>query len=563
MIKRMKPGGYPGKVALLGLIFLLVKIPSLRAGENILSHTDPDGAGIAVEAAFEPHGRWSFVPLEVTLKQAGGKAAEWQLMMEAPGYGRGSFRSGVGLLAKTRQTRASILLVGGTTTYYGSSSNPFYLSAKRAGGGSVRNSFGGSGGRNGGTDPLVSTGLSLSSGGTAFDCTLAPSDWRAYAGYSGLVVKESEWNGMAPAARSAIRQWVRLGGRLVVADATPGSFSGLPVPDSASTGGMVSRGGVKMLTQEGGDTFSSALDQLEQQRDSNWFHSAIEGNTLNEWEVRAPGLFAAGMGQGVIVLMILVVLAFAVLVGPVNLFLLAPARRRHRLFFTTPLISLGAGVLLVVAVLLSDGLGGKGRRHVWLESVPAENTAYLVQHQHSRCGAMFSTGFEIPEAAYFAPLSMDHLSGSFEVSLEADKVRAEGPWFSSRQEQGFLLAVARPGRGRLELGGTTERPTLTSAFDFPLASCYWLAPDGESWWKCGELGQGTAVALAPATQQEMAAAVAEFTGAAPAEYEPALETATRRPGYFVALAPRVAAIETHRSIKWDTRGIVTGPVATP
>lgn len=97
-------------------------------------------------------------------------------------------------------------------------------------------------------------------------------------------------------------------------------------------------------------------------------------------------------------------LVFAVLVGPVNLFVLAPARRRHRLFFATPLISLGAAGLLVLAVILSDGTGGKGERFVWMENVPEENVSYLQQYQYSRCEAMFSTGFEIPKAAFFAPM---------------------------------------------------------------------------------------------------------------------------------------------------------------
>jgi hypothetical protein len=36
-----------------------------------------------------------------------------------------------------------------------------------------------------------------------------------------------------------------------------------------------------------------------------------------------------------------------------------------------------------------------------------------------------------------------------------------------------------------------------------------------------------------------------------------------RPGYFVALATAIPAIQTHAGIKWQTTGIVAGPAVTP
>ena len=42
-----------------------------------------------------------------------------------------------------------------------------------------------------------------------------------------------------------------------------------------------------------------------------------------------------------------ILIAFGIIVGPVNLFVIARQGRRHRLFWTTPLISLIASLLLI------------------------------------------------------------------------------------------------------------------------------------------------------------------------------------------------------------------------
>ena len=41
-----------------------------------------------------------------------------------------------------------------------------------------------------------------------------PADWRGYAGLDGLALTAEEWNGLLPGGRTALRQWVLLGGVL-------------------------------------------------------------------------------------------------------------------------------------------------------------------------------------------------------------------------------------------------------------------------------------------------------------------------------------------------------------
>ena len=91
----------------------------------------------------------------------------------------------------------------------------------------------------------------------------------------------------------------------------------------------------------------------------------------------------------------LLLVAFAVLVGPVNFFVFAGQGRRHRLFFTTPLISLGMSALLILYIVMKDGFGGDGYRVVLREVDQQENNSHLIQEQICRTGMLFSGSFEL------------------------------------------------------------------------------------------------------------------------------------------------------------------------
>ena len=548
-----------------------------NCGKEILSHVEPMGEKIVLSCPYDDLPAWGFLPMEIQTETPGPRPVDWRVTVTSRELasdtiirGGFSFRSRPG-----DSTRGSALVPTGETSSERKSrysSGYVNLAAARAGGGSGTGSIGNN---NLSLTHMDVTALISSKTmtaekmanpsftGNSFDHRLASGDWRAYCGFHSLHIRDQEWDEMMPAARSAIKQWIRLGGHLHVWGDSGKSLveMGLPTSDFGSKTGGVSRGS---LDQRPTSDVQSAVN--ENAAGSDWAVRASSGDAVRSWERRDPGLFAAPSAQLAAGFMLFVVVGFAILVGPLNVFVFAAARRRHRLFVTTPLISLAAGGLLVISVILSDGIGGKGVRYVWMESGPAgENTNYIVQHQRSHCGAMFATGFEIPEDAFFAPmlLAPGELAGNLGVDLEPGKVTASGPWFSSRRSQNFYLAAARPGRGRIEKSGSDERPVLTSAFDFPIDQIFWLAADGKTWWQAGALAQGSATALQPSTAAEVQKAVEAATEFAPSEYAGGLTSASSRPGYFLAIASRISAIETHKSIHWQTRGFVTGPVVTP
>ena len=552
-------------------------LASIVCGASILTYTEPTGEKIELGCPFEDTPDWCFVPVEIQAQNPGRQPADWRIAVSSSDYASGmTLRSGCDFRARAGDaSRGSALMpIGSLRAGRGYGGNYVMFEATRAGGGGSRGGLSTRSSRSSSQPeserPILvaeSVGFLHFSPQTHFNPVRAPGDWRAYCGYASMYLNARDWEAMTPAARTAIKHWTRLGGHLNLIGATSGKSLtelGLPKPDAGQETGGVSRGAINAAADD--KIQESGIQNNEKIVKNDWVLRALSGESVGEWSQRDVNAFAIPSAKLAAGFMLVVVLAFAILAGPINVFVLAPARRRHRLFVTTPLISLGAGGLLVVSVILSDGIGGKGVRYVWMESGPGgENTNYLVQHQHSRCGAMFSTGFEIPEDAYFAPMVLEsgEFSGNLSVQLEAGKVRADGPWFPSRRSQNFYLAAARPGRGRIEQSGTAERPVLTSAFDFPIERIFWLAPDGKTWWQAAAMPQGTATALQPCTEQEVQQALAAATAQAPPEYGRDLSTAIRRPGCFLAFADKISAIETHKSIRWQTHGFVTGPALAP
>ena len=536
-------------------VFLL----GLARGDILLSHTELAGEKIEISSPFDAIPSWCFLPLDIRAENPGRSDTGWRIATS--GYGESSarrtFGSGCAFQVKAGGISQGTVLLPSEKGNYGT---VIIETIHQSGSKQVGRFHDVSRRANYEYSATLGTeAIMTRENFVLFHHQQAPADWRAYLGFANMVTTPDEWDAMPPAAHTAIKHWIHLGGHLYLSGEHPGKSLtelGFPKADSGEETGAISLGMVTPLVSVGDE-------RLSKDARANWTNRALSGSAAMDWGSRDARTFGAATGNEWSGLMVLIVVVFAVLIGPLNVFVFAAARRRHRLFFTTPVISLGAGVLLVIAVMVSDGIGGKGVRYVWMENgPPGDNMSYVMQHQHSRCGVMWSTGFTIPEDAYFAPMDTDNLrmSGNLTTTLESGKVISEGPWFSSRKSQDLFLAAARPGRGRIEKSGTDERPMLTSTFDFPLDRVFWLAADGKTWWQAGVLPSGTATPMRPCAEADVRIAVEDATHNAPAEYANDLPKIMKRAGHFIAIANGINAIATHKSIRWQTHGFVTGPV---
>ncbi|MEO6568940.1 MAG: hypothetical protein ABIO94_09275, partial [Opitutaceae bacterium] len=260
--------------------------------------------------------------------------------------------------------------------------------------GSARQTFPGSSSPNGmrpfavssTLEALVRSKLSGLMGGSpnlsAVDLAQLPADWRVWAAFSGVVLSGDEYAALDAARRGALRAWVSLGGQLYLpATARAGRtiqstqieqigagkitrFSEpLGTPDSAESaaalevslraeaGLAAGRGG---RGSPGGRAAAMALGSITAEnavlaRDLQLFTGTPGLPDRSALTLETGSLFDA-MGEQSLDnswLAVFLVL-FAVVVGPLNLFLFAPANKRHRLFVTTPLIALIATIALGV-----------------------------------------------------------------------------------------------------------------------------------------------------------------------------------------------------------------------
>ena len=318
--------------------------------------------------------------------------------------------------------------------------------------------------------------------GSVFDPDDLPEDWRGLSGFDVMMISSTEWLALKPGARLAIIHWTRLYGRLHIYMSPGASTAALGLPEAVLAGKQgMSLGRVGLMTWDGKllpakETVDRYWHDKEREKELTAGYTDQSGSKPN----LKPGwglLAALGMRSFAAWQVILFLVVFGILVGPVNLFVLAPPGRRHKLFITTPLLSLGASVLMVGIILLQDGIGGIGRRFIAINLEPGEATAYVTQEQASRTGVLMGSGFEQKQPVLIEPLALPDtpwvkLKNTYDSQTAQLRLTGRehgGNYFQSRAEQGQILRAAVSTRARVELKAglaADAPPEIISALGF-------------------------------------------------------------------------------------------------
>lgn len=404
------------------------------------------------------------------------------------------------------------------------------------------------------------------------------SDWRAYSGTDILMMTATDWEEIPPGAKTAILQWNRLGGRLIIYAKSPStSLLSLGIVSSdveAASTTTRSWGTVELIMHDGllldvPETLSLVQSGGTVQARSE----TVRKGNRNSWPLQAQ----FGTRNFNATFSILILVAFAIVVGPINLFVFAKSTQRHRLFITTPIISLAASLLLIIIIFAQDGLGGIGHRIALVESRPDENKLYIQQEQIARTGVLFGTSFALADHTVLSPIALES-SRMARVTLQNDggdsryrilqeeqnKLNYSGDWFQSRSEYGHLATSIETTRGRLELLSNTGAPTLTSTFEFPLEKIYYISSDNTYWTNESPLISGRKVTLKPAPPLEYREWILQVSKNLTQDSATRLKQASRGRNHFVATTSEGPFIETLASLRWaESLAIMTGPVVEP
>ncbi|MGJ8656273.1 MAG: hypothetical protein ACSHX6_07470 [Akkermansiaceae bacterium] len=420
---------------------------------------------------------------------------------------------------------------------------------------------------------------------TEFTPSLLSSDWRAYSGFDVIVCTDDDWREMSVEVQNAILEWNRLGGNIYIYRLNHASnFKSLKIDNSEEN-----KGKSKIDRSFGSVTITplTSIKALDVKMAANLINppkkEVAKILAINEnYELGSTGTGPWSLQRALGKLsfsptyLILILIAFGILVGPVNLFVFAKAGQRHRLFITTPLIALGASLLLVLLIVVQDGFGGHGQR-VQLIEVRAdggENKAYVWQEQVARTGIILGGSFETSSPAYMSPVPVspsrfsrvtrNNGGGASNYTAEHGEhgLAASGDWFQSRSVHGHYLESVVPTRGRITLKSNQAAgaPTLNSSFDFEIKELIYLDDSGKTW-KASNIAAGESIKLTPSNPVEAIKLVHDSHANMTVKLQTKLADLRKRKNHFVAITDQAPAIDTLDSVKWThTQSILTGPV---
>jgi hypothetical protein len=416
--------------------------------------------------------------------------------------------------------------------------------------------------------------------GSLVDTGALPADWRAYSGVAILILKDTEWLGLTSAQRAAVCDYVSQGGHLTLfTSENPDSRAAeleLPSPD-----GKPGNYGFGSISLESTQTFPPDAPQLATIIDRNSVSNAqsVDQN-FSTWGLR-PMVGTIVVSAGFILTFVLL---FGSLVGPINLFVFARGNNRFRLFWTTPLISILASLALIVGILLTDGLGGRGKQMIATYSLPSENREVVIQEQVAHTAVLFSSKWHNAQSYLITPIS----ETSMKNALTGDGARTSNPgtnladspdtyhqngddyfgnWFRSRSVSGQYLQAVRPSRSALtvlnpqDLDSAGKPPMVLSSFPRELSQVFLIDNQGH-YWTCTELEPGRKKTCTPSTEIDFKSFWKGACADAGGKLRPLLSQASNRAGCFYAtgIPSSDERLATLGEIRWEVvQGIYLGP----
>jgi hypothetical protein len=579
------------------LFFLLAAIAAMlppvaaRAGEQIFRHDYPQHSDtfVEIQSVFGGVAKQGSLPYRITIRNNSGRTRVWTVRLSEGNYGRRlntaatfsiEVEDGAQAVREVTLPFAPAFLAYDYRNLEITVSAPGLPTETRTFGEQTPQSF-----------PMLAMSKALAQRSLSrlddlvknensgnphfakpFDPAQLPSDWLGYTGLDGLILDEPAWKALTSAQRQALVAWIRLGGRLDLyggKEIDPASLD-LPLSDAGGKdlGWSLSLGSIHFHSWDGREVPENHLA---------FFRKIPQGSESLDKDYDLKWKLFADFGTKEFnpLLVFLLLLVFAILVAPVNLFYLAKPGRRHRLFITTPIISVSTCLLIVLIIFFIDGIGGNGQRVVLADLQPGENEnrLYVTQEQLSRTGVMVNPGFDpgriydlnpvnLP-ASQFNPFSQH---GERTATYVMTAGRYSGEFFRSRSEQAFSIRTAEPGRARIDDQGEEDgKPVLVSnlaqeILDFHYRDAkggLWVTPAGSV------VGPGQRIPLEKSDQARWPDWIEDSISRFSVTRQNRIRGLTDPHRFFARVRdPEALALPTHRGIRWqETHLLLTGTPA--
>jgi hypothetical protein len=337
-----------------------------------------------------------------------------------------------------------------------------------------------------------------------------PADWRIWSPYHALLVREVEYDRLTTAQHESLRRWILQGGLLYIEPTVFDDTGRGPLQSRVPL--EVERVGLGRITRLPFSMDDYVISEDVNLDGSAWIKPAQQSDLIALMLMHTPTTTipsreflrpqappgAEGSGNAAGGTWAAVIIAgFAIIAGPLNIFVLAPHGRRHRLFFTMPVLTILFTAALFGCIVLWDGIGGTGRRDVVVVSFPDNEQAVVFQDQVARTGTLGSRGFAFEDSVLMANLSVEDFDSTGRPSLlERIAGRAGGDWFRSHWAgaQHIRSLVAATGNLTLVEGRPAGSPMVQSTFAAELRDLVYVDPLYRTW-IAAEVPPGRPVAL--------------------------------------------------------------------
>lgn len=412
---------------------------------------------------------------------------------------------------------------------------------------------------------------------TKFSLPSLPVRWQGYLAFRQIWITGREFEQLSSEQSEALLAWVFQGGALYVVvpnlkDPVLRQFE--IEPAAAMPRAFYGLGRVSAIEESGRSIaparFVDELKDLAYSRPS----ALIQGETSSvntTWGLAAElGELSTAAGM-----VILIMVAYGLLVGPINI-LVFSRNKRHRLFVTTPIIAASAAALLILFIFLSDGTGGNGNRMIAVLINPAARTSMTLQEQASRTGLLINREFSLNEDTILLPIRFDQTPGastynsysynSEQIALQRDGQRYSGEWFENRALNSQVLGSVVTSRSGIELlGEQAGRPRVLSSLKIKLDEFYYRDRSGRIW-RAQNIEPGAETALDPAAdEKEFENWLHDKSDKAAKAISTLSQAVAGRRGYFYGWSSRAdtLAVPTVESIDWrPAEALITGAVSS-
>lgn len=380
--------------------------------------------------------------------------------------------------------------------------------------------------------------------------------WLAFTPFDLIVMARTDFAAMSPAAQGALRSYVEAGGGVAMLGATelPKELqsTGSTTPAALRPGGMNRHylGFGQCAVAESASITSlnraqtDLLRELARECGQVWQSMPTEANANTEFPVIEDTRIPV---RGIVFIM----LAFILIVGPVNIFFCARANRRTAMLWTIPLISFVTCAIVFGYSLVSEGITPSLRTEAVTVLDQAAHRATTLARQAFYTPLTPGDGLRYSHETEVTPLvDVNRYNGgnSREMELSQSQHLTRG-WITARVPAHFALRKSETSRLRITMQKLPDgRVTVVNGLGADIQTL-WLRDDKGRLFKGETLKAGQNVLLTSDALVGTSGAVNTFSGLYQGSWVAAHDALTGapashlRPGSYLAVLAEAPFIE--------------------